>query len=130
MLQVPVAQALVGAHPLTPASPAFGALYVLLVDARRGRVCPVRPFVPYKLLLHEALEVRTAVREWRKLVGGAGYGLYLLTPTRPDVKLSVQVAPDDKERPYLDKYLSEACFRVVWEDVYQYIRELYQLVGA
>jgi hypothetical protein len=38
--------------------------------------------------------------------------------------------PADKHSIYLDKYLSEARFRVVWEEVYQYIRELYQLVGA
>jgi SIR2-like domain len=58
------------------------------------------------------------------------WGLIKCRPPIQQENVSVQVAPDDKEKPYLDKYLSEARFRVVWEEVYQYIRELYQLVGA
>jgi hypothetical protein len=52
---------------------------------------------------------------------------------RPPIKqenVSVQVAPDDTEKLYLDKYLSEARFRVVWREVLQYVQELYQSMGA
>jgi len=58
------------------------------------------------------------------------WGLIKCRPPIKQENVSVQVAADDKEKPYLDKYLSEARFRVVWGDVHQYIRELYQLVGA
>jgi SIR2-like domain len=59
------------------------------------------------------------------------WGLIRFRPPIKQENVSVQVAPDDMEKLYLDKYLSEARFRVVWGDVYQYIRELYHSsIGA
>jgi hypothetical protein len=58
------------------------------------------------------------------------WGLIKCRPPIKQENVSVQVAADDKEKPYLDKYLDEARFRVIWGDVHQYIRELYQLMGA
>ena len=42
------------------------------------------------------------------------WGLIKFRPPIKQENVSVQVAPDDTEKLYLDKYLSEARFRVVW----------------
>lgn len=38
--------------------------------------------------------------------------------------VSIQLVPDDLERNYLQKYLSEFEFQVYWGDIYQYTQEL------
>jgi hypothetical protein len=58
------------------------------------------------------------------------WGLIKFRPPIKQENVSVQVAPDDTEKLYLDKYLSEARFRVVWREVLQYVQELYQSMGA
>lgn len=58
------------------------------------------------------------------------WGLIKCRPPLKQENVSVQVVTDAWEQPYLDKYLSEASFRVIWGDVYAYIRALTQLVGA
>jgi len=58
------------------------------------------------------------------------WGLIKFRPPIKQENVSVQVAPDDTEKLYLDKYLSEASFRVVWREMLQYVQELYQSMGA
>ena len=58
------------------------------------------------------------------------WGLIRNRPLSKQENVSVQVAPDDPEKCYLDKYLSEASFRVVWGEVHQYIQELCQSMGT
>jgi hypothetical protein len=58
------------------------------------------------------------------------WGLIKFRPPMKQENVSVQVAPDDTEKLYLDKYLSEARFQVVWREVLQYVQELYQSMGA
>ena len=58
------------------------------------------------------------------------WGLIKFRPPYKQENVSVQVAPDDQEMLYLDKYLSEARFRVVWGEVRQYVLELYQSIVA
>ncbi len=40
--------------------------------------------------------------------------------------VSIQLVPEEVEREYLQKYLSEYEFKVYWGDIEQYTQELYQ----
>jgi hypothetical protein len=77
--------------------------------------------------------VRQAIAESSLLMLGYGLrqwdfrGLFWgLIKTRPRSPLSVslQLAPTDQEKHYLQKYLNEAKFEVYWGDIRQYAQEL------